>query len=217
MKRIIILLFLTVFFNDSFGQKNNQSYEIRTGLQGQFYFKNGTIANNIVNQTGGSGRSASIGGGIPINYVHHFNKFSISISPVLRYSKLIEPSFGNYNPNDKKWGFTVDTHVSIQWKLKSNKWLKNTSLGVGLSVFNIGQPFNTYYGWSHYPSPVYYEYQASSLMYMGLHAFVERQFGEKIYLKLMVLYSSGDWIKYTPFLKYSVLGNISLQYRVFKK
>lgn len=219
--KLKILLLLLLYFcvqKISLGQDKQYISEIRTGLQGQFYFKNGFLSNVLVNQTGGSGRAAFLGGGIPINYIHNFHKISLSISPVFRYSKLIEPSLGNYNLNDIKWGITIDTHISVQWDLKKKSWpFKNTHLGTGLSIFNIGQSFDTYYGWSQYPSPTYNEYQATTLMSWGLHVLYERRFGNRMYLKFMVIYSNGDWIKYTPLITYSVLGNISLQYRIFGK
>lgn len=221
MGRYVLLFSLVIFSYVSNAQDKHHSFEIRTGLEGQFYFKNMYNPVGYLQQEGGEGRAATVGGGIPINYIHHFNKYSISISPAVRYSLLEEPSPAdpNYRNLNNKWGITVDTHVSIQWRLKRDGWLiKNTSLGVGFSIFNIGQPFDTYYHWSHNsgfnPS---YEYQANTLMYWGVHAFAERRLGERLFLKFMVMYSDGDWIKYTPFKEYSIFGNISLQYRIFGK
>ena len=218
MKKIYSLAFWILFVSSSYSQDKYSSFEIRTGLQGQFYFKMGRSAGNIRYQEGGNGEYASLGGGIPISYIQRFKKLSISLSPVIRFAKLESPNFANYNPDDTKWGLTIDTHLSLQWKLKDGNWLtRNTSLGTGISVFNIGQPFHTHYGWYQYPSPTYHEFQAKTTMYWGLNALYERKLGEKLYLKFMAIYSHGDWIKYTPFTTYAVLGNISLQYRVFRK
>lgn len=217
-KILLSILLLSGVYNAN--AQTKRKFEIRTGMVGQFYLarsQNRSFGGN--GQIGGSGYYAASGAGAAANLLFHTKRaISFSILPVLRYSKLESYTPYAVSASPDRWGLTLDLHASIQTKLKSDVWLfKNTALGAGVTLLNVGQPFDTRYSYKTSNSPNVQEYQATSLMSFGLHAYYERTFGERLSVRLMLVYTKGDWINWTPFFKSTLHGNVSVQYRVFSK
>ncbi len=167
----ILLLFLLILGIYNANAQTKPKFEIRTGMVGQFYLarsQNRSFGGN--GQDGGSGYYAASGAGVAANILFHTKQnISFSILPVLRYSKLESYTPYDVTETPDRWGLTLDLHSSIQTKLKSKLWLfKNTTLGAGVTLLNIGQPFDTHYSFKTSNSPITLEYQATSLMSLGL-------------------------------------------------
>lgn len=230
-KIVILLLIICPVF--SFGQKidtdhnPNRIFELSIGLQYQTFIHNENIKGVWSRQRGPYGDNSYKGLGIPIEGVLHFIKFdqlSLSLTPVVRYALIELPSSydintGNAIPSDRKWGFTVDTHLTLHYKFKSKNWLiKNSKLGAGLSIINVGRSFDTYYEWSFNSAYMpLYTHQAKTLMFYGIHGQVEKEFFNRLDARFMVIYSSGNWIDYDPYFIYTIKWNVSLQYQIFEK
>lgn len=220
MNKIILSLFLALFISDAFGQ-DKPKFEIRTGLAGQFYLARSQNIGEVgvsYTQEGPSGYYSGSGVGVVTNILFHTkSNLSVSVFPVMRLSLLESFSVADITNQPDRWGLTFDLHSSLQIKLKSNSWLlRNGTIGAGVSLLNIGKDFSTSYTYQTSSSVNPQEFQATSLMSFGLHAFYERTFGQRVSARFMAIYTSGDWINWTPFFESTIHGNISVQYRIFK-
>jgi len=166
---------------------------------------------------GSDGNWASVGFGLPIGFLFNTpGSISFLISPVIRYSMLeTRTPTGLYGPD--KWRFTLDLHNSIQWRLNTkNSLFRKSTLGIGVSLINIGQSFDTKYSWVTGKGQVA-EYQATTLMTFGAHIFYEQSLGPKFSTKFMVIYTGGNFINWIPLYEYTIHGNISVNYNLQKK
>ncbi len=195
---------------------------IRAGLESQFFIKK--KMNQQVNTPmgflrmhGSDGTWASVGVGLPIGFLFNTSSStSFLVSPVIRYALLeTQTPTGLYGP--EKWGFTLDLHNSIQWRLNTqNSLFRKSVIGIGVSLINIGQSFDTKYSWVTGRGQAA-EYQATTLMTLGVHIFYEQSLSPKFSTKFMVIYTGGNFINWIPLYEYTMHGNISVSYNLDKK
>jgi len=215
-----MLIILLVFFaNTILLAQKTSNIEFRIGAIGQGYIYKKSLPNlqHIFRYGVNHGTAASSGAGGLVSFMWHTEKFTFSISPALRYA--VNKIMSSYRYEPRIDGFVADVHLSAQYNIKSNSWLlNNSSLGVGVSLINIGQPFDEDYEIRLINSKgtTYLKYHVSSLQFPGIHAFYERRFGKRISVKATFTYSAGVWAKWSPLTQYLVHGALSVQYSFFK-
>ncbi len=221
MNKILPLILLLSCFYNAHAQ-TTPKYLIRGGVLGQFYINKAmnreeNAPMGFLKMHGSDGTWASVGIGFGFSFLYNTTRnISFWITPNIRYSLLeTQTPTGLYGPD--KWRFTLDLHGGVQWNLHANNWLfKKSALGVGLSLLNIGQSFDTYYTWVKTGGQTT-EYQATTLMTFGINLFYEKKLSSKFSTKFMVIYTGGNFINWTPLYAYTINGNISVQYLFFSK
>ncbi len=200
----------------SVSAQTRQGFTLKTGVLGQLYVKgayNDKRQGFQVN-VGPNGWAATIGIGIPVDLTYQKNNWFFSFNPVVRYAKLKDYSFSAVYWEEPTWGITIDLHLSAGYVFKKKRGiLKNARLGAGFGLFNIGQPFDTYYSWSPNISFVpKSEFQATTLQFWEVHGLYERKLGKRWSVRAMLTYTPKRWIKWTPDYYYLIMGNLSILY-----
>jgi len=219
----ICILFTVLFLGAckaGLAQKNN-TIEFRAGAIGQLYlFKKGNPdLQHYYSTNPPPGTLASAGAGGIISILWNTPNFSFSLSPTLRYSiNKILRKFVQPEETFRVSGFVADVHFSAQYNFSTTKgFFKSSSVGTGLSILNIGEPYNYDFNIRIITSVSTYNftYHASTLQFAGFHAFFEKRFG-KFSTKAMLIYSNGSWVQWSPTAMYLLHGNISVQYSIAK-
>lgn len=220
MSRAVFSLLLATCFYTSNGQPSPR-FIVRIGVEGQFYIKKemnqqANAPMGFLKMHGSDGTLASVGMGVGTSFLFNYNRnMSFSIAPMFRLASLETSNpQGAYGP--ERVGIALDLHGGVQWKLHSRKWLVNNSaLGVGLSLLNIGQSFDTKYSW--FKAGQLGEYQASTLMTLGVQMFYEHSLSSNLSAKFIVIYTGGNFIDWSPLYAYTMHGNISISYNIFSR
>ncbi len=221
-KHSILIIVLVLGASRAVLAQKNNTLEFRAGAIGQLYlFRRGNPdLLHYYSRNPPPGTLASAGAGGIVSILWNTPNFSFSISPTLRYStnKLLMSLQPVVNNKYQIGGFVADVHFSVQYNFSTTKgFLKSSSVGAGLSILNIGEPYNYDFDIRIITNVSTYNftYHASTLQFAGIHAFFEKRFG-KFSTKAMLIYSDGSWVQFSPTAMYLLHGNISVQYSIAK-
>lgn len=221
-KKTIFIVLIAFGANTTLLAQEATTIEFRAGALGQlFLYRSGNPSIDHYFYTGGYvSTSASAGAGGVASVLWNVNNFSFSISPALRYS-INKINRTHLHPGEE-WrisGFVADIHLSAQYNVQStNCFFKNSAIGGGFSIINIGEPYNDHDEYnvrviSDLGITSFIKYHVSTLQFAGIHLFLEKRFG-KLSTKAMLIYSKGSWVQWEPTAMFILNGNLSVQYSI---
>lgn len=197
--------------------------ELRVGVEGRFPIKEKAdpywpYDGYFVILDNGTSRGIHYGAGVLVNTVLWHNNWGLSVSPALRYAKVLEGVF--FGVGEDQYGLTFDLNIEIQYKINSNDWfLKNSALGAGVSLANVGNHTKVnYFLYEYLNQPPVFEYHVDSFFRLGLSFYWEKHLSKRLITKFKIVYSDKKMMKdYIPTFLWDINGSFSIQYTIWNK